>query len=87
MDYETETAMGVAHSSQAGGGELAPDDITAVNRPVYMLVIAGLVVALIFGLVAWFVLAMRGEQMPAGMAAVIGTVGGGLVGLLAGSKK
>ncbi len=69
------------------GTELAPGDITVVNRPVYLLVIAGLTLALLFGLVAWFVLALRGDSMPEGMAVLIGTIGGGLVGLVTSSKS
>jgi hypothetical protein len=82
--------MGVAEyelpTSPGRNDELAPEDVTAINRPLYMLVVAGLLVALLFGLVAWFVLALRGESMPEGMAVLVGTVGGGLVGLLTGSK-
>lgn len=68
------------------GVELAPEDITLTNRPVYLLVIAGLFLALLFGLVAWFVLTVRGESMPEGMAVLVGTIGGGLVGLVTGAK-
>jgi hypothetical protein len=71
----------------SGGTELAPGDITPVNRPVYMMVIGGLLVALLFGLVAWFVLALQGDDMPEGMAVLIGTIGGGLVGLITASKS
>lgn len=72
---------------QTTGDELAPEDITPTNRPVYLLLIAGLLIALLFGLVAWFVLALRGDDMPEGMAVLIGTIGGGVVGLLTGSKS
>jgi hypothetical protein len=68
------------------GTELAPQDITPVNRPLYMLVIAGLLIALLLGIVAWFVLTIRGQDMPEGLAVLIGTIGGGLVGLLTASK-
>ena len=70
-------------TTQRGGKELAPGDITAVNRRFYLLVVAGLIVALLFGLVAWFVLAVRGDDMPEGMAVLIGSIGGGIVGLIA----
>jgi hypothetical protein len=70
-----------------GAEELAPEDITEVNRPFYMLVVGGLLVLLLFGMVAWFVLALRGDDMPEGMAVLIGSIGGGVVGLLTGSKK
>ena len=69
-----------------GGSELAPDDITPLNRPVYLLVIGGLLAALLFGLVAWFILTLQGDDMPEGMAVLIGTIGGGLVGLITASK-
>lgn len=70
-----------------GGQELDPDDITPLNRPVYLLVIGGLMVALLFGLVAWFILTLQGDDMPEGMAVLIGTIGGGLVGLITASKS
>jgi hypothetical protein len=71
----------------AGGTELAPEDITPLNRPVYLMVIGGLMLALLFGLVAWFILTLQGDDMPEGMAVLIGTIGGGLVGLITASKS
>jgi hypothetical protein len=70
-----------------GGAELAPEDITPLNRPVYLMVIGGLMAALLFGLVAWFILTLQGDDMPEGMAVLIGTIGGGLVGLITASKS
>ena len=50
-------------------------------------VIGGLLLALLFGLVAWFILTLQGDDMPEGMAVLIGTIGGGLVGLITSSKN
>jgi uncharacterized membrane-anchored protein len=72
---------------QADNREVKPEDITEANRPFYMLLVGGLLVVLLFGLVAWFVLALRGTAMPEGMAVLIGSVGGGVVGLLTASAS
>jgi hypothetical protein len=82
-----EIPAGQRRADGSGGRELAPDEITPLNRPVYMMVIGGLLVALLFGLVAWFILALQGDDMPEGMAVLIGTIGGGLVGLITASKS
>ncbi|KQP69540.1 hypothetical protein ASF40_16915 [Microbacterium sp. Leaf288] len=71
---------------EEGGGEGLPEPITKLNRPVYLVVIIGLFVTLLFGLVSWFVLTLQGLAMPEGMAVLIGTVGGGLVGLVTTSR-
>ena len=70
-----------------GGAELAPADITPLNRPVYLVVIAGLTGALLFGLVAWFVLTLKDKEMPEGMAVLLGSIGGGLLGLITVQKS
>ena len=87
-DHEipTNQLAAAAAAAESGGHELAPDEITEVNRPIYLLVIGGLILALLFGLVAWFVLAIRGEAMPEGMAVLIGSIGGGLIGVITTSK-
>lgn len=72
---------------ETGATELSPQDITPLNRPVYLMVIGGLLLALLFGLVAWFILTLQGDDMPEGMAVLIGTIGGGLVGLITSSKN
>jgi hypothetical protein len=69
------------------GDELEPADITIVNRPVYLLVIGGLLLALIVGMVGWFVLVMNDKSMPEGMAVLLGSIGGALAGLLASASK
>lgn len=69
------------------GDELAPGDITPVNRPVYMLVIGGLLLALIVGMVGWLVLVLSDKSMPEGLAVLLGSIGGALVGVLASTSK
>jgi hypothetical protein len=69
------------------GSELGPTDITPVNRPIYIIVIAGLTAALLFGLVAWFVLTLKDHEMPEGMAVLLGSIGGGLLGLITVQKS
>ncbi|MEV6270794.1 hypothetical protein ACWEOO_18955 [Kribbella sp. NPDC004138] len=69
------------------GDELAPEDITPVNRPVYMLVIGGLLLALLVGMVGWLVLVLNDKNMPEGLAVLLGSIGGALVGVLASTSK
>lgn len=45
-----------------------------------VIVILGLV--LIIGVVGWLVLAATGKAMPEGLGVILGTVSGGLVGLI-----
>lgn len=84
---DTDGSSGQRRRDLDAAAELAPDEITFTNRPVYLLVIGGLLAALLFGLVAWFILTLQGDEMPEGMAVLIGTIGGGLVGLITGSKS
>lgn len=48
----------------------------------YYMTLAVLGVALLFGLVAWFVIALKGKTMPEGFSVIIGTLVGGLVGVI-----
>jgi hypothetical protein len=86
-DHEIPAGQRAAQAKAVGGDELASEDITEVNRPVYLLVIGGLVAALLLGVVAWFVLAMSDKAMPEGLAVLMGSIGGALVGLLTGARK
>jgi hypothetical protein len=83
---ETQRAKARQDSLQQGD-ELVPADITVVNRPVYLLVIGGLLLALIVGMVGWLVLVMNDKSMPEGLAVLLGTIGGALAGLLASASK
>jgi hypothetical protein len=83
-----ETQRAKARQSRSRqGDELDPADITLVNRPVYLLVIGGLLLALIVGIVGWLVLVMNDRTMPEGLAVLLGTIGGALAGLLASASK
>ncbi len=85
MELEEHEIPKSLHESD-DGAELQPGDITDTNRNFYTIVVSGLLAALLFGMVAWFVLALRGDDMPEGMAVLVGSVGGGLVGLISTSK-
>lgn len=58
--------------------------VTRANRPVYLVVVIILGVTLIVGVVGWLVLVFNNRSMPDGLSVVIGTVAGGLVGLISG---
>jgi hypothetical protein len=59
-------------------------DVTPVNRKVYLLVVSILGVALVSGIAGWLVLTFTNRQMPEGLAVIVGTIAGGLVGLISG---
>lgn len=72
--------------SQAGGPEsLGP--VTAQNRPVYLTVVVILGVILLTGVVGWLVLAFQGKALPDGLGVILGTVAGGLIGLISDKGK
>lgn len=79
--------VGPAPGKDPGGHELDPADITTVNRPVYLLAIGGLLVALIVGIVGWLLLALNDKSMPEGLGVLLGSIGGALVGLLTSASK
>jgi hypothetical protein len=61
-------------------------DVTRVNRPVYLTVVAILGGTLLIGVIGWLVLVFSNRSMPDGLGVVIGTVAGGLVGLVSGKN-
>ena len=67
-----------------GGGRpegLGP--VTPLNRKLYLAVIWILGLVLLVGVVGWLALALDDRSLPEGLAAILGTVAGGLVGLIA----
>jgi hypothetical protein len=62
-------------------------DVTRVNRPVYVAVVVILGVTLLIGVGGWLALTFTGRTMPDGLGVVIGTVAGGLVGLISGKDS
>jgi small-conductance mechanosensitive channel len=62
-------------------------DVTPVNRPVYLTVVVILGVALLAGVGGWLALVFDNRTMPDGLSVVIGTVAGGLVGLISGRDR
>jgi len=73
---------------------MTPEEVSGINESfpadapklkiLYLVLVAVLGIALLFGLVAWLVLALRGTPMPEGMAVIVGAISGGLLGVLAG---
>jgi hypothetical protein len=61
--------------------------VTKINRPVYLTVVWILGATLVIGVVGWIVLAFTDRRMPDGLGVVIGTVAGGLVGLISGKSE
>jgi hypothetical protein len=59
-------------------------DVTRINRPVYLAVVTILGVTLLIGVGGWLALVFNNRTMPDGLGVVIGTVAGGLVGLISG---
>jgi hypothetical protein len=49
---------------------------------VYGMIVITLCLALLGGVLGWFTLALYGMQMPDGLAAILATIAGGLVGVL-----
>jgi hypothetical protein len=67
-----------------------PEGLGPVNtqtRSLYERVIWILGLVLVVGVVGWLGLAFTGHTMPDGLGVVIGTVAGGLVGLISDHKK
>lgn len=60
--------------------------VTKQNRSLYEMVIWILGSVLVVGVLGWIALAFDGRAMPDGLGVVIGTVAGGLVGLIADKK-
>ena len=73
-------------SKHPGGLELSPSEITQTNRPLYMLVVGGLLLVLLVGIAGWLVLAFQQTVMPEGLAVLLGSIAGGLVALITGSR-
>ena len=61
--------------------------VTKQNRSLYQMVIWILGIVIVIGVVGWIALAFTGRTMPDGLSVVIGTVTGGLVGLISDKKK
>jgi hypothetical protein len=66
------------------GAPEAMPQITRLNRSVYLTVIWFLGVSLVLGIAGWLVLAFTERPFPEALGVVIGTVAGGLVGLISG---
>ena len=56
--------------------------VTAQNRPIYLAVVILLGVILVVGVGGWLLLAFQGKAMPDGLTVILGTVAGGLIGLI-----
>jgi hypothetical protein len=70
-----------AHGRPEGMGP-----VTRQNRGLYEMVIWILGSVLVVGVLGWIALTFDGRAMPDGLGVVIGTVAGGLVGLIADKK-
>jgi hypothetical protein len=57
------------------------------NRRLYMAVIVILGLVLMIGVVGWLLLAAAGKTMPEGLGVILGTVAGGLVGLISDNSR
>jgi hypothetical protein len=68
-----------------GAEALPPPNRT--NRRLYMAVIVILGLVLMIGVVGWLLLAATGKAMPEGLGVILGTVAGGLVGLISGNSR
>ncbi|HEY0358353.1 MAG TPA: hypothetical protein VGD11_07205 [Mycobacteriales bacterium] len=75
---------GYPQAGQPPGRVEAFPNVTKTNRPVYLAVIWILGATLVIGVVGWIVLSFTDRRMPDGLGVVIGTVAGGLVGLISG---
>ncbi|MEN4478757.1 hypothetical protein [Mycolicibacterium cosmeticum] len=63
-----------------GAEALPPANRT--NRRLYLAVIIALGSVLVIGVLGWLGLAATGKTMPDGLGVILGTVAGGLVGLI-----
>lgn len=70
--------------AQESRGTESLKDVSRVNRPVYLAVVTILGVTLLLGVGGWLALVFDNRTMPDGLGVVIGTVAGGLVGLISG---
>ena len=68
-----------------GAEALPPPNKT--NRRLYMAVIVILGLVLTIGVVGWLFLAATGKTMPEGLDVLLGTVAGGLVGLISTNSR
>jgi hypothetical protein len=79
---------GVELGGQAKPGQpetLGP--VTTQNRPVYLTVVVFLGVILVIGVSGWLLLAFQGKSLPDGLGVILGTVAGGLIGLISDKGK
>jgi hypothetical protein len=68
------------------GAEVLPPP-NRTNRRLYMAVIVILGLVLMIGVVGWLLLAATGRTMPEGLGVILGTVAGGLVGLISDNSR
>ena len=68
---------------RGGGTQESLGPVNAHNRRLYLAVIWILGIVLLVGVTGWLVLAFNDKPLPEGLGAVLGTVAGGLVGLIA----
>jgi zinc transporter ZupT len=66
----------------SGGRKESLGPVTRTNRPLYLVVIIVLGGVLVIGVVGWLILTANGKTMPEGLAVILGTVAGALVGLV-----
>jgi hypothetical protein len=84
-DPEIELPSPPPHAAALGRPEgMGP--VNRQNRRLYEMVIWILGAVLVIGVVGWIALAFDGRAIPEGLGVVIGTVAGGLVGLIADKK-
>jgi hypothetical protein len=70
-----------ANREESLGAEALPPP-NRTNRRLYLAVIVVLGSVLVIGVVGWLGLAASGKAMPEGLGVILGTVAGGLVGLI-----
>jgi hypothetical protein len=71
----------LAGSSRPLGRESLPAP-NKVNRRLYMAVIIMLGLVLLIGVIGWLILAAKDKTFPDGLGVILGTVAGGLVGMV-----
>jgi hypothetical protein len=76
------TVEGADIPPEQRGGRESLGRVTRTNRPIYFLVVLILGVVLLVGVIGWLWLAADGVALPEGLGVILGTVAGGLVGLI-----
>jgi hypothetical protein len=71
-----------AEIPDASGRSESLGPVNRLNKNLYMAVIVTLSTVLLIGVIGWLILALNGRAMPEGLGVILGTVAGGLVGLV-----